>query len=331
MTDGKSLKRSPSAWRPETRLVHGGALRSQFGETSESIFLTQGFVYDSAEQAEARFNATSRATSLCRFSNPTVTMFEERMAAARGRRGARYCFWHGRGHGLLLGPLRAGDHVVLGARCSAPAVTSSRTCARGSASPPRSLTALTLTLGGRRRLAQHEGVLLRDAREPDARPRRHRRRLSIAIRPAPTASSTTSSPRRCCSGRSTLGADVVVYSATKHVDGQGRCLGGVVLGTADFIQKNVHDFLRQTGPRFRPFNAWVLLKGLETLPVCVEAQAGPPRASPITLPSPASRASSIGPPRRSPTSRPVARRQMTGGGQVVTFEVRAARPWRSAS
>ena len=215
-------------------------------------------------------------------------------AAARRRRGgARHGDRHGRRHRrAAVATSRPAITSSPRARCSAPAATSSRTLC------PRFGIASTLVDGRDLDAWQKavrpntKAVLLRDAVQPDARARRHRRRLARSpTQPARSSSSTTCSRRRCCSGRWQLGADVVVYSATKHIDGQGRCLGGVVLGAQDFVNDHLHDFLRQTGPSLSPFNAWVMLKGLETLPVRVRAQCGDGGdRSPII--SPASRTSS---------------------------------------
>src|SRR5215467_10903121 len=184
-----SAKRS---YRPETELVHAGILRSQFGETSEALFLTQGYVYESSVSAEKRFKNEEPGYQYSRFSNPTVSMFEARMAALEGAEAARAtATGMAAVNTALMGQVRAGDHVF-----STP-------------------------------LYQH--------------------------------------PLQ-------LGADCVVYSATKHIDGQGRCLGGVILASEKFIQDNIHNLIRQTGPSLSPFNAWVLLKGLETLSVRVARQ-----------------------------------------------------------
>jgi O-succinylhomoserine sulfhydrylase len=321
MNDDNDLK-NPSAWRPETRLVHGGALRSQFGETSEAIFLTQGFVYDSAEQAEARFNNTQPGYQYSRFSNPSVTMFEERMRLLEGAEAARAT-----ASGMaavtasLLGPLQAGDHVV-----SARALFGSCRYVVENLCPRLGIAA-TLVDGS-------DLAAWRDAVRPNtkaffyetpANPTLDLVDIAAVSRIAKEAGAysivdnvfATPLLQRPLE----LGADVVVYSATKHVDGQGRCLGGVVLGTADFITKNVHDFLRQTGPALSPFNAWVMLKGLETLPIRVEAQcrSAARLADHLAKLEGISRVIYCG--RDDHPQADLARRQMTGGGQVVTFEV----------
>ena len=205
MTDNRRSTGRPENWAPETQLVHGGTLRSQFGETSEALFLTQGFVYDSAEQAEARFKSEDPGFHLQPLrAIPTVAMFEERMRLLEGAEAARatatgmaavtaalLCLPQGRrphrrrARAVRLLPLRRRGR-----------------CARASASPPRWSTAATLDAWRKRDAAQHQGVLLRDAGQPDARARRHRRRVARSrMKPARSSSSTTCSPRPCCSSR----------------------------------------------------------------------------------------------------------------------------------
>ena len=252
--DTNDARGSGPDWAPETLLVHGGTLRSHFGETSEALFLTQGYVYESAEQAERRFKDEEPGFLYSRFSNPTVSCSRSACGCSRARRtrappppawppSPRPCCRY----------LKAGDHIVA-------AQGDVRLLPLHRREPVPALRH-RLHAGRRRdndawkqgRAAQHQGLLLRDARQPDARAGRHRRRLARSrMRPAPSSSSTTCSRRRCCRSRLQLGADVVVYSATKHIDGQGRCLGGVVLCSSKFLKDHLHDFLRQTGPAHQP-------------------------------------------------------------------------------
>ena len=265
---------SARSYRPETRLIHAGTLRSQFGETSEALFLTQGYVYDSSAQAEARFKGEDPGYQYSRFSNPTVAMFEERMAAFEGAEAARATATGMAAVTLaMLGQVKAGDHVV-----AAKALFGSCRYVVEDFLPR---FGVDLDAGRRHR---SRPVARRGAAE-------HQNASSSRRRPIRRSNSSTS--RRCAeiahaAGATlvvdnvfstplwqsplALGADCVVYSATKHIDGQGRCLGGVILGSEKFINDNVHILLRQTGPSMSPFNAWVLLKGLETLPVRVRRQ-----------------------------------------------------------
>ena len=232
---------SASATKPyrlETRLVHSGTLRSQFGETSEALFLTQGYVYENAAQAERRFKGEEPGYQYSRFSNPTVAMFEERMCALEGARGrARHRDRHGGGQHRTDGAAagrrprrgRQGAVRLLPLRGRGPAAALRRRLDAGRRHRPRAMAQ-----GG---AAEHQGLLPRKPDQPDARGDRHRggRRRSPTRR-ARRWWSTTCSPRRCWQSPLELGADCVVYSATKHIDGQGRCLGGVILASEEFIQ-----------------------------------------------------------------------------------------------
>jgi O-succinylhomoserine sulfhydrylase len=224
-----------AGWKPRTRAVHAGTRRSQYGEVSEALFLTQGFVYDSAEAAEARFiEAGPDEFIYARYGNPTVRMFEDRIAALEGAEDA-FATASGMAavNGALMSMLKAGDHVVRRARFSAPASTSSRRSCRATAS--RSFRRRHRS-GRQWRAAIRPDTKARVLRvdvEPDAGGDRHRRVAALAH----AAGAEGRRRQRLChaglfSARSELGADVVIYSATKHIDGQGRCLGGVILGHA---------------------------------------------------------------------------------------------------
>ena len=259
---------------PETRLVHAGQLRSQFGETSEALFLTQGHVYDSAAQCEGRFLNSEPGFQYGRLSNPTVTMLEERMAAFEG---AEACRATATGMAAVtaavMGPLKAGDHVV-----SARALFGScRYIVEDHL--PRYGVAPTLV----------DGTDL-DAWRAAVRPET---RLFFLESPAnPTLEVLDIAAIAAIAHEAgallvvdnvfatplyqrplALGADLVVYSATKHIDGQGRCLGGLVLGRKEVLEGDIQLFLRQTGPSLSPFNAWVMLKALETMPLRIARQA----------------------------------------------------------
>src|SRR5581483_10159453 len=263
----------PRKYRPETELVHAGILRSQFGETSEALFLTQGYVYDSSAQAERRFKNEDPGFQYSRFANPTVAMFEERMAAFEGAEAARATATGMAAVTLALtGQLKAGDHVVAAKalfgscryivedflpRYGVPSTLVDGTDLdqwRAAGRPntktffletPTNPTLDVIDIAAVADIAHQAGATLVVDNV-----------FATPIFQSPLA----------------LGADCVVYSATKHIDGQGRCLGGIILASEEFIQKHVHVLLRQTGPSLSPFNAWVLLKGLETLPVRVRRQ-----------------------------------------------------------
>src|SRR6202049_4165552 len=307
---------------PETRLVHAGTLRSQFGETSEALFLTQGFVYDSAEQCEARFVGKEPGYLYSRFSNPTVNMFETRMAAYEGAEAGRAT-----ASGMaavttaLVGQVRAGDHVVapkaLFGSCRwvvedfLPRFGVASTLVDGldldqwtkAVRPntktfflesPTNPTLDVLDIGAIAEIAHGAGATLVVDNV-----------FATPIWQSPLA----------------LGADCVVYSATKHIDGQGRCLGGIILSSEKFIQDNVHMLLRQTGPSMSPFNAWVLLKGLETLHLRVARQTDTAAAVSVALAEHPKISRLIYPGRPDHPQAEVARKQMRGGSTLVAFEV----------
>jgi len=258
---------------PETRLVHAGTLRSQFGETSEALFLTQGFVYDSAEQCEARFIGKEPGYLYSRFSNPTVNMFETRMAAFEGAEAARgTATGMAAVHNAVIGQVRAGDHVV-----AAKALFGSCRWVIEEFLP-RFGVASTLVNGldldeWRRAVRPNTKVFFLESPTNPTLDVLDIPAIAEVARAAGAklvvdnvfATPIWQSPLE-------LGADIVVYSATKHIDGQGRCLGGIILASDKIIQDNYHMYLRQTGPAISPFNAWVLLKGLETMHLRVRRQ-----------------------------------------------------------
>ena len=263
----------PDRYRPETRLVHAGTLRSQFGETSEALFLTQGYVYDSAAQAERRFKNEEPGFQYSRFANPTVAMFEERMAAFENAEAARATATGMAAVTLaLVGQLKAGDHVV----ASKALFGSCRYIVEDYL--PRYGVASTLVDGTD--LDQWRDAVRPNTKtfflETPTNPTLEVIDIAAVAQIAHEADATLVVDNVFATpiyqSPLALGADCVVYSATKHIDGQGRCLGGIILASQDFIQKHIHTLLRQTGPSLSPFNAWVLLKGLETLPVRVRRQ-----------------------------------------------------------
>jgi O-succinylhomoserine sulfhydrylase len=313
---------APSNWRPETLLVHGGTLRSQFGETSEALFLTQGYVYASAEQAEARFLGTDTGFQYSRFGNPTVAMFEERMRLLEGAGDARAtATGMAAVTAAILSCLSVGDHIVAAkAMFGSCRYIVENLCPR---------FGIQFTLVDGRDLAQWESAVKPNTKafffETPANPtldivdiagvsKIAKRIGAVTIVDNVFATPMLQRPLQ-------HGADVVVYSATKHVDGQGRCLGGVVLASKDHIKKYVHDYVRQTGPSLSPFNAWVLLKSLETLPIRVKAQcetAARLADHMATLPGMA-KVMYCGRPDHPQAA--LIKKQMAGGGQVVTFVI----------
>jgi O-succinylhomoserine sulfhydrylase len=311
-----------TAWAPETQLVHGGVLRSQFGETSEALFLTQGYVYHSAEQAEARFKNEDPGYQYTRFSNPTVTMFEERIRLLEGAEVARAT-----ATGMaavtagLMSYLRAGDHVVAArAMFGSCRYIIDQLC-------PRFGIGFTLIDG--RDLAEWRKAIKPNTKafffETPANPTLDLVDIAGVSAIAKEIGALTMVDNVFATPMLQRplqhGADVVIYSATKHIDGQGRCLGGVVLCSEKFLTSYLQDFIRQTGPSMSPFNAWVMLKGLETLPLRVRAQTETAAVLADHLAAAKGVTKVLYCGRSDHPQAALAKKQMTGGGQMIAFEV----------
>jgi O-succinylhomoserine sulfhydrylase len=317
---------SLARYRPETRLVHAGILRSQFGETSEALFLTQGYVYESSAQAERRFKNEEPGYQYSRFANPTVAMFETRMAAFEGAEAARAT-----ATGMaavtvaLLGQLKAGDHVV-----AAKALFGSCRYVVEDFLPRYGITS---TLVDGTDLKQWKNAVRPNTKtfflESPTNPTLDIIDIAAVAKIAHAAGATLVVDNVFATplfqAPLALGADCVVYSATKHIDGQGRCLGGVVLGSEKFIQDNVHNLIRQTGPSISPFNAWVLLKGLETLSVRVHRQTDTAATVSVALVDHPKVTRMIYPGRPDHPQAAIAQKQMRGGSTLVAFEVKGGK------
>lgn len=321
-----SASNDPKNYRPETRLVHAGTLRSQFNEMSEAIYLTQGYRYESAEDCEARFSGKIPGYVYSRYSNPTMDMFEKRMAALEGAEAARATV-----SGMaavtnaLMGLVRAGDHIV-----AAKALFGS---CRWVIEDWLSRFGVTFTLV--------DGVDL------DAWRKAVRKETKVLFMETPTnptlevydiaaiaeiahgagaklvvdnvfATPLYQSPLQ-------LGAEVVVYSATKHIDGQGRVLGGVILASEKIVADHYHNLLRQTGPTLPPFNAWVLLKGLETLAVRVERQTATAAAIADRLAGHDKLTRMIYPGRADHPQADIVKKQMKAGSTLIAFEIKGGK------
>ena len=326
MAAKKDKKKQGQVWRPATRLVHEGTLRSQFGETSEAIFLNSGYVYDNAEQAERRFKGDEEGFVYSRYSNPTVDMFEKRMCALEGAEAAR-----GTASGMaavnasLFSFLKAGDHVV-----SARALFGS---CRYIVEDLLPRFGVQTTLIDGRDLSAWEAAMRPNTRavffETPTNPVLELvdieavSKIAHKVGALVVVDNVFATPM--LQRPIPLGVDIVVYSATKHIDGQGRCLGGVVLGTKDFIEDKLHTYLKQTGPSLSPFNAWVLLKALETLPLRVERHGASAAAIADFLAERKEVVRVFYPGRDDHPQRELAKRQMAGGGPMVAFEVKGGK------
>ena len=323
------MSKSPASaahYRPETRLVHSGTLRSQFGETSEALFLTQGYVYNSAEECEARFKGEDPGFIYSRYSNPTIAMFERRMIELEGAEAARSA-----ATGMaavttaILAPLKAGDHVVASRALFGSCLYVIQDLL------PRYGIETTLVDGFD--LDQWQRALKPNTKtfflESPTNPT-----LDVLDIPAIAEIAHSGGARLVVDNvfatpiwqsPLALGADVVVYSATKHIDGQGRCLGGIILSSEAFIAEHIHNFMRQTGPSISPFNAWVLLKGLETLGVRVRAQTETAARIADVLASHPKISRLIYPGRADHPQAALVKKQMRGGSTLVGFEVKGGK------
>ena len=312
-------------WKDRTKAVHAGTRRSQYGELSEAIFLTQGFAYDSAEQAEARFiEAGPDEFIYARYGNPTVRMFEERIAALEGAEDA-FATASGMAavSGALMATLKAGDHVVasralfgsclyvleevlrrygvtvdlvdgtdLGAWSAAVRPGTKVVFFETVANP----TLEVVDIAGVAEIAHAAGAIV----------------IADNVFATPVFSDAIAQ-----------GADVVIYSATKHIDGQGRALGGVILGSRQYIRKTVEPYMKHTGGSMSPFNAWVMLKGLETMSLRVNQQATTAQAIAEAMSGHPEVARVLYPGLASSPQHEIATRQMKGkGGTVVSLDLR---------
>jgi len=313
-------------WKQQTRLVHEGQKRSPHGETAEAMYLTSGYVYDSAEQAEARFREEDDGFIYSRFGNPTVRAFEERMIALEGTQDARAtATGMAAVTATMMSQLQTGDHIV---------------AARALFGSCRYVVETLMPKFG-------VACTLVDGRDIDA--------WKAAIRPETKVLflETPSNPlleivdmqavadlahengarlvvdnvfaTPILQRPTDFGADIVVYSATKHIDGQGRCLGGVILGDQSFIQDELANFLRQTGPSLSPFNAWVMLKALETLALRVDAHCHNAEKLTEFLVNHAQIERVYYPSHASHPQHNLAMKQMSRGGNLIAFDVKGGK------
>lgn len=311
-------------YRTQTTLIHEGGLRSQYQETSEAIYLTSGYAYDSAEQAERRFKEEEFGFQYSRFENPNVQMLEKRLAHYEGADAAR-----GTASGMaavfaaLLCQLKMGDHVVaakaLFGSCRyvvedlLPRYGIPCTLVDGAdlgaweqavrpqtkvffLESPTNPTLDLVDIAGVAKIAKKAGARLVVDNV-----------FATPVLQKPLA----------------LGADIVVYSATKHIDGQGRCLGGIVLGADDYINNELRPFLRNTGPAMSPFNAWILLKSMETLEMRVHAHCAGAAAVADFLGDHPGIEKVTYPGRKDHPDYAIAQKQMASGGPLVAFALKA--------
>ncbi|MDX1101976.1 O-succinylhomoserine sulfhydrylase [Sinorhizobium medicae] len=313
-------------WRPATQLVHGGTLRSQYGETSEAIFLTQGFVYDTSEAAEARFKGETDGYIYARYGSPTNDMFEKRMCMLEGAEDARAtASGMAAVSAAILCKVKAGDHIV-----AARALFGSCRWVVETLAPKYGVEC---TLVDGRDLKNWEDAVRPNTKvfflESPTNPTLEVidiagvARLADQIGAKVVVDNVFATP--LFQKPLELGAHIVVYSATKHIDGQGRCLGGVVLSDKQWIDENLHDYFRHTGPAMSPFNAWTLLKGIETLPLRVRQQTESARRIADFLAEQPQVARVIYPGRKDHPQADIIAKQMSGGSTLVAFELKGGK------
>lgn len=316
-----SKDRKP-ATRPQTDAVRGGLRRSHFHETSEAIFMNSGYVYDSAEEAESAFKGDLERYVYSRYANPTVSMFEERLRLVEG---AEACMATASGmsavFAALMALLKAGDRIV----ASRALFGSCHYIVNDIL--PRFGVESEFVDGAE--MSQWEAALSKPAKavflETPSNPALEVIDLELVCGLAHKAGAQVvidnvfATP--LLQKPMAFGADIVVYSATKHIDGQGRTLGGAVLGTKEFVDGELKTFLRHTGPSLSPFNAWVLVKGLETMDLRVDRQCENAMEIARFLEGHNSIQRVLYPHLDSHPQADLARRQMSKGGTIVSFEL----------
>ncbi|KPU84889.1 O-succinylhomoserine sulfhydrylase [Marinosulfonomonas sp. PRT-SC04] len=311
-------------WNARTKLVHSGTRRSQYGEVSEAIFLTQGFVYDTAEAAEARFIETGEDEFIyARYGNPTVRMFEDRIAALEGCEDA-FATASGMAavNAALTCGLKSGDHVV-----AAKALFGSclyiledvlgRFGVEVTLVAGADLSAWKTALRPDTKLVFFESISNPTLELIDVKAVCE---LAHEVGALVVVDNVFATP--IFSNAFDLGADVVIYSTTKHIDGQGRCLGGVVLGSKDFIRGTLEPYLKHTGGSMSPFNAWVMLKGMETLDLRCRAMADSALQVAKAVDGHEKLARVIHPYLASHPQAELAQRQMTSGSTMLSIDLK---------
>jgi O-succinylhomoserine sulfhydrylase len=312
----------PASWEVTTRLIRGGIARSPHGETSEPIYLTQSFVYDSPESADARFAGTEPGFIYARYGNPTVKMFEDRLALLEGAEACRATASGMAAVQLsIMGLVSAGDHIVSGkalfGSCRwilnhwAPRFGVETTLVHGpdlaawraAVRPNTRLFFIETPANPLLEICDIAGICA-IAREIGAK----------VVVDNVFATPLFQSPLE-------LGADIVVYSATKHIDGQGRVLGGAILGDTALIEERYKDMIRHTGPSLSPFSAWVLLKGMETLDLRVRRQTETAGILADLIAAHPKVAACRYPGRPDHPQYALAQRQMSGAGTVTAFDL----------
>ena len=321
-----TTNKKPGKWRRRTQAVRAGQVRTSFQETCEPLFFTAGYAYESAEEGEARFKGESPGYQYTRLANPTVSMFEARIAALEGAPLARAtATGMAAVTAVFLGSLKAGDHVV-----SANAVFGSCRYVIESVLPRFGIgcTFVDGTDLGAWAAAMRPQTKLLFVETPS------NPTLSIVDIACVAKIAHAGGARLIVDNAFAtpalqrpfeFGADIVVHSTTKFIDGQGRALGGAILCHPDFLEDNLQQFLRNTGPAISPFNAWLHLKSLETLELRMRAHCESAATIADFLAGHGKVARVLYPFRTDHPQHALAKKQMSAGGGVVAFEVKGGR------
>ncbi|MBV0913986.1 O-succinylhomoserine sulfhydrylase [Anianabacter salinae] len=313
-----------SDWKTRTKLVHDGIRRSQYGEVSEAIFLTQGFVYDTAEQAAQRFQKIGDDEFIyARYGNPTVRMFEERLAALEGAEdGFATASGMAAVNAALMSMLRAGDHVVSSEALFGSCLYILEDILMRYGVEVTFVDGTDLDAWRAAIRPGTKAVFMETMSNPtlDVIDLRGVSDLAHAVGATVIVDNVFATP--IFSRALENGADVVVYSTTKHVDGQGRCLGGIVLGTKDYIRKTLEPYLKHTGGAMSPFTAWVMLKGMDTLDLRVRAQASSAQAIAEALAGHEGLSRVVFPGLPDHPHHAIVTDQMDGPGTILALEIR---------
>jgi O-succinylhomoserine sulfhydrylase len=319
-------KKDPKDWRLATKQVRGGLNRSEFGETSEALYLTSGFAYDKAETAAARFAGEEDGYTYSRLGNPTVAMFEDRMALLEGTEVAKAtATGMAAVNASLMSQLRAGDRVV-----ASKALFGSCRYIVDEILPQFGIEVELVTGANNDEWTQAlskptNAVFIETPANPtlDIVDLQFVCDLAHAAGAKVVVDNVFATP--ILQHPTDYGADVVVYSGTKHIDGQGRVMGGCVLCTEDFFEDHLNQFMRHTGPILSPFNAWVLVKGLETLDLRVHRMSDNAARIADFMADTGALDRVLYPGRKDHPQHELAMQQMSAGGSVITLDVPGGR------
>ena len=322
-----AVTRDPDRFGLETRLVRGGLTRSHHGEMTEGLFLTQAYAYESAEEADGRLGGTLPGFTYSRYGNPTIEMFERRMAVIEGAEAA---YATGTGMAAVFASLACfldqGDEVVAPLALFGSCFYILNTLLPRWGIKTRFVEGTDYKAWQAAITPKTRAIFLETPANPTLELIDIKKIVAMAqphgikvIVDNVFATPLMQKPLE-------LGADIVVYSATKHIDGQGRCLGGVVLGAQQFLVEKFQPFWRHTGPALSPFNAWILLKGLETMSLRIERQQQTAMKLAQFLESQTKTISRVNYPYLpSFPQYDLARQQMQGGGTVISFDLKGGR------